>query len=253
LRPHVKERHVEPTRPCTKWGGDDVEPLATSECPSLEREREFERRLRRAAMDEAQRLAAELHDGVGQDLAGISLILSAMRQSCHAQHPDISEPLRSAYGLILQAMVNCGRVSEGFGGFLVRQRGLTAALRHFASQFDGDGINVEFRGKDIPASWLDEPTAYYLFGIGREAIVNAFRHSHAKTIRVACDHIDDTIYLIIEDDGVGRPDASNNDGGMGRHIMEYRARNIGAELTFVAVPTGGLRVECRMAYSPDDN
>jgi hypothetical protein len=51
---------------------------------------------------------------------------------------------------MIQAMVSCGRVSEGYGGFLVRQQGLTAALLHFSSQFENDTTRVEFRGRDIP-------------------------------------------------------------------------------------------------------
>jgi signal transduction histidine kinase len=52
-----------------------------------------EKRLRRAAMDEAQHLAAEIHDGVGQELAGISLQLAALRRVPQARHREIQEPL----------------------------------------------------------------------------------------------------------------------------------------------------------------
>jgi two-component system, NarL family, sensor histidine kinase UhpB len=220
-----------------------------TECTS---EREFEERLQRRIMDEVRHLAAELHDGVGQDLAGISLMLSAMRRLPQAQHVDIQKPLEDICSLMVHAMVNCRRVAEGFGGFLVSQQGLTAALAHFASQFDGEATPVVFHGEDIPTHWLDETTAYYLFGIGREAIFNAFRHSRAKAIRVTCDHTDNTIRLIVEDDGIGPIDTASRDRGIGRTIMEFRARSIGAELTFTAVPSGGLRVECIFAFERDD-
>ena len=195
-------------------------------------------------MDEARHLAAEIHDGVGQELAAISWILTALRRLPQTQDPEVQKPLENIAGLLVQAMVNCRRVSEGFGGFLVRQQGLTAALLHFASQFDDEATRVEFHGRDIPAHWLDETTAYYLFGIGREAIFNAFRHSRAKTIKVTCDHADNIIRLSVEDDGIGLVEPSSGGHGIGRSIMEFRARNIGAELSFTAVPTGGLRVEC---------
>jgi two-component system sensor histidine kinase UhpB len=198
-------------------------------------------------MEEAQQLAAEVHDGLGQELAGISLLISALRRSPKVQHPDVQQCLANISDLMIQAMVSCRRVSEGFGGFLVRKQGLTAALLHFASQFDDDNIHMEFHGKDIPADWLDETTAYHLFGIGREAIFNAFRHSRAKTIKVTCDHADNTIRLSIDDDGIGLAEPLSGGHGIGRSIMEFRARSIGAELAFSAVPTGGLRVECRLS------
>lgn len=213
----------------------------------MSRKRELDKRSRRGAMDEAQQLAAEIHDGLGQELAGISLLVSALRRSPKVQHPDVQQCLANISDLMIQAMVSCRRVSEGFGGFLVRKQGLTAALLHFASQFEDDNIHMEFHGRDIPAGWLDETTAYYLFGIGREAIFNAFRHSRAKTIKVTCDHADNTIRLSVEDDGIGLVEPDGH--GIGRSIMEFRARSIGAELAFIAVPTGGLRVECQLFCS----
>jgi signal transduction histidine kinase len=210
-------------------------------------EREFEHRLRQEKMDEAQRLAAELHDGLGQELAGIALMVSSLARTPSAQLEELQRPIADIRTLIIEAMVNCRRVSEGFGGFLVRRDGVTAALRHFISQFRNPRINVEFEGRDIPEHWLDPTEAYYLFSIGREAIGNAFRHSRAGTIRIKCDHFAATIRLTVEDNGVGLSDTSYGQSGIGQAIMQYRARCIGAQITFEEVPTGGLKVECILA------
>jgi two-component system sensor histidine kinase UhpB len=213
----------------------------------MSRKGDLESHLRRGSMEEAQQLAAEIHDGIGQELAGISLLLTAVRRLSQAQHAEVQKPLENISDLLVRAMVHSRRLSEGFGGFLVRQQGLTAALLHFASQFDDEATRVEFHGNDIPAHWLDETTAYYVFGIGREAIFNAFRHSRAKTLKVTCDHADNTIRLGVEDDGIGLVETPVGGHGIGRSIMEFRARSIGAQLTFTAVPTGGLRVECLLS------
>jgi signal transduction histidine kinase len=207
-------------------------------------EREFEHRLRQEKMDEAQRFAAELHDGVGQELAGIALMVSGLARTPGAQHDELQRPIADIRNLIIEAMMNCRRVSEGFGGFLVRRDGVSAALRHLVSQFHNDDIVVEFDVRDIPEHWLDPTAAYFLFSIGREAIGNAFRHSRASTIRITCDHSAETIRLTVEDDGVGLAEAKQGQPGIGRAIMEYRARSIGAEMSFTEVPTGGLKVEC---------
>jgi two-component system, NarL family, sensor histidine kinase UhpB len=228
-----------------------LEPTDTGDPPPLSRARDLERKLRREAINEAQQLAAGLHDGLGQDLTGISLLVSALRRNPAAQHPEIQKHLANIGGLMSQAMVSCRRVSEGFGGFLVRQHGLTVALLHFASQFDDERTHIEFHGRDIPAHWLDETTAHYLFGIGREAIFNAFRHSHAKSIHVTCDHADGIIHLIVEDDGVGMTETAGPDQGIGRSIMEFRARSIGAVLSYTKSPSGGVRFECTVAGAAD--
>jgi two-component system sensor histidine kinase UhpB len=226
-------------------------PQGTHELAISNREREIEQRLRRNAINETQQLAAELHDGLGQELAGISLLLSALRRTPQAQHPDLQYPIENIARLMVQAMVSCRRVSEGFGAFLVREHGLTAALLHYASQFEDETTHIEFHGRDIPANLIDEATAYYLFGIGREAICNAYRHSHAQTIQVTCDHTDELVRLIIEDDGVGLIECTTPNQGIGRSIMEFRARSIGARLTIAAAPRGGVRVECSVACHAD--
>lgn len=207
-------------------------------------EREFERRLREEKMDEAQRLAAELHDGVGQELAGIALMVSGLSQAPGAQLEELQRPITDIRTQIIEVMFNCRRVSEGFGGFLVRRDGVTAALRHLVSQFRNDRIRVKFGGRDIPEHWLDPTAAYFLFSIGREAVGNAFRHAQASTILIKCDHSAESIQLSVEDNGVGLSDASQEQPGIGRAIMEYRARSIGAKISFTEVPTGGLKVEC---------
>jgi signal transduction histidine kinase len=122
----------------------------------LSRKRESDTGLRRAAIDEARQLAAEVHDGIGQELAGISLMLTALRRLPQAQYPEVQKPLENISGLLVQAMVNCRRISEGFGGFLVRRQGLTAALQHFASQFD-DEVRHSVEQKHTPDAYLVLP------------------------------------------------------------------------------------------------
>lgn len=231
---------------------DGVGSSASDDRPPLSREREFERRLQREAISEVQQFAAEMHDGLGQELAGISLLIAALRRVPQARHSDIQGPLAKIGGLMIQAMVSCRRVSEGFGAFLVRRHGLTAALLHFASQFDDENTQVKFRGRNIPPLWLDEISAHYLFAIGREAIFDAFRHGRAKTILVTCDYADNSIRVVVEDDGVGLIESPRRDQAVGRSIMEYRARSIGAALTFTNALSGGVRVECSVMCAPKD-
>jgi signal transduction histidine kinase len=211
------------------------------------KERGCELRLRSEKMDEAQYLAAELHDGVGQELVGISMMLTALSRTPQGMEAPIHQPLTEASRLTVSAIANCRRLSEGYGGFLVRRDGVTAALKHLAGQFDSPVTQVIFEGEDIPVQCLDQTAAYYLFGIGREALRNACRHAQARTIRISCLHVDHHIKLSVIDDGVGLGALHREISGIGRSIMEYRARNIDAALSFTDVPGGGLKVECLMA------
>ena len=213
---------------------------------SRSRERDFEARLRNERMEEAQRLAAELHDGVGQDLVGVSMLLSAFLKTPAAQAEAVSAPILEVTRIVQRAIENCRQVSEGYGGFLVHREGVGGALLRFARGLDQQRIRFAFTGADIPPQYLDDSAAYNLFAIGREAIVNAYRHGHCSAVHVHCGRGDDEIRLVVENDGDAARVWNESSPGMGRSIMEYRARSIGADLRFTPLATGGLRVECRL-------
>ncbi len=211
-----------------------------------ERERLLEQRLRSERMDEAQRLAAELHDGVGQDLVGISMMLAAFLRTPSARDQSVQEPISDATRLLGSAIARCRKVSEAYGGFLVRNEGVLGALRHFARDLAPPSIRVEIGGSDIPVRCIDESNAYNLFSIGHEAITNAIRHSGGSLVRVQVNHSRGRIDLCVEDNGVGISDEGGSEPGLGRSIMEYRALMMHGKLHYDRSGEGGLRVTCQL-------
>src|ERR1041384_5900028 len=76
---------------------------------------------------------------------------------------------------------------------------------------------------------------YHLYRIAQEALNNALKHSGAKKISIMLSRSPEGLILEIKDNGKGfnssHPDpSSSRSGGMGLHIMEYRARLIGGNL-----------------------
>ncbi|HXC21742.1 MAG TPA: histidine kinase, partial [Steroidobacteraceae bacterium] len=212
-------------------------------------EKDIERRLRSERMEEAQRLAAELHDGVGQDLVGISMMLDAVLQTPAARLQAVNEPIAHATQLLRRAIGRCRQVAEGYGGFLVRYNGVVGALQHFVRSLTNTPLQIHFHGIDISLRCIDEAMAYHLFGIGREAIANAVRHSGGNAVHVRIHHGDGHIELTVEDNGIGLSGRSDVQKRLGFSIMEYRARTIGAELRCESLEKSGLRVSCRVQCS----
>jgi len=210
------------------------------------KEREFENRLHAEKMEEAQQLAAELHDGVGQDLSGISLLLAASLRAPDTSATALREAVRETLPLLNNAIESCRRVAEGYGGFLVRNEGIMGALQRYAQRLRHPGIRFEFDGDTIPDECVSETEAHQLFGIAREAIANACRHSGGTVVRIRCEHREARISIVVEDDGVGLPDGATAGSGLGRSIMQYRAHSIGAQLRFLPRPGGGLQVVCEV-------
>jgi len=92
--------------------------------------------------------------------------------------------------------------------------------------------------------------AIHLYRIAQEAVNNAVKHSKASSIRIRLGATGDRVELRIADDGVGIPLSPVRKGGMGLHIMEYRARMIGGTLTVGRGGKGGTVVSCVATQSP---
>lgn len=211
------------------------------------REREFETRLLKERADEAQRLAAELHDGVGQELVGISILLAAAVNEARKHELALAEPLEEISALLSRAIELARRAAQEHGGFAVRAAGLSGALEQFVQRLSTpDGPRFELQLAPVPAGCLDDGAAYHLLRIAQEAIINARRHSRCRLIRVRCEHGAGVVRVAVEDDGVGLPPGEPPGEGIGRHLMAYRARAIGATLALAARPSGGLAVTCEL-------
>jgi signal transduction histidine kinase len=216
-------------------------------------EQQFEDRLLREKAQEAQRLAAELHDGVGQELAGISMLVGAALRHARTEDSPLEARLTEIDRLLRATIDTCRSTAQEQGGLLLRKEGLMGAVARLAQRLERPGgPKVLVDQPAAPVECLDELTIYHLFRIAGEAIANAQRHSGARTIRVKSCHRRGMLCLEVEDDGVGfrggtAERAPAGDDGVGKSIMAYRARAIGAELEFAGREGGGAIVRCRLA------
>lgn len=211
-------------------------------------EQEFEARLMHEKAEEAQRLAAELHDGVGQQLTGISMLVGATLRDARKGGSPLLARLEEIDGLLAKAIEACRSTALQQGGFLVRMEGLDGALHQLLQSLERpEGPQLVLEPATTPVDCLDDLTGYHLFRIASEAIRNARRHSGAKTIRVRTFHGDGKCGFEVEDDGVGQGEESEPTDGIGKSIMAYRGQAIGAAIETWDLASGGLRFRCRLS------
>jgi two-component system CheB/CheR fusion protein len=94
----------------------------------------------------------------------------------------------------------------------------------------------------------DDDAAAQLCRIAQEATCNAVRHGRARHVRIGLAvRGGGGVELTVRDDGVGFGRAPAAGGGMGLHIMHYRARMIGASIDIRAAAGGGTVLTCAYA------
>ena len=91
--------------------------------------------------------------------------------------------------------------------------------------------------------------ATHLYRIAQEAITNAVKHGHARSVVVSLSRSRSRATLTVSDNGAGFPRDVRAVHGMGLRIMQYRADTIGAILTIEGANRKGTKVLCQFKLS----
>jgi two-component system NarL family sensor kinase len=205
-------------------------------------QREREGLLQRAldASDvERRRIAGELHDGVVQNLAGVSYSLAAAAERDGAN--GSSETLERAASQTRETVRELrGLLVEIYPPSLHRA-GLAAALDDAAAPLVRRGIAV--RTAVEPALELNEHAEALLFRVAQEALRNAAAHADPTHVDVRVERHGEGVTMAIEDDGRGFDTAVERPHGhFGLSLVEDLAREAGARLAIDSAPGSGTRV-----------
>lgn len=206
--------------------------------------RQLERALVDATRTEQLRLGSELHEGLGQQLTGISMLLQGVVSSLERGAPVQRADLEAIKKYVQAGIETVRLIARGLAPIGVVQGSLADALRslaHETQQYSGIEVTVDVG--DLPT--MTDERADHLYRIAREAVVNAARHSGAQSVRIALRREDPGVVLTVDDDGSGI-DASASQGGFGLPMIAYRARMLGGESRILARAEGGTRVRVEL-------
>jgi signal transduction histidine kinase len=201
-----------------------------------------ERQLLQISDREQMRLAHDLHDGLSQHLIGIAFLLRSLRRELTAG-PQLAR-IDDIDKLLGEAIEQARGISRGLHSHTLEASGLAAALGELAAHTERV-FGVMCRVTDY-ATGFEPPAAdrTHLHRIAREAIVNAAKHASATAIEIELARDAANLTLTVRDDGIGI--AARPSGGLGLHLMAYRARMMGASLDIAAGEHRGTTVICRL-------
>ncbi|HTP51190.1 MAG TPA: GAF domain-containing protein [Anaeromyxobacteraceae bacterium] len=206
-------------------------------------------RLSKAREEERARIARDLHDELGQMLAGLSLDLRQMEDLAGAgsERGRMEDLVVAASVLADQAAAAVKRIATDLRPLVLDKIGLGAALAEEGRRFhDLTGLACEV---NVPAGldFVPPPVAAALYRIAQEALTNVMRHASASRVSVRLAREGEALVLHIEDDGRGPPPSSERGKGLGLVGMEERAAQVGGEVRFEPRPGGGSAVTARVS------
>jgi signal transduction histidine kinase len=206
--------------------------------------RRLEAEIREVSQREHERIGHDLHDGLGQELTGVSLLLKTVEDAIAHDAPQLTTRVHAVRDMVEQSISTVRALALGLSPVHLDRDGFAAALEQLCSSSEAMyGIPVRFASR-LMGTLHGLAAAADLYRIAQEAIRNAARHSGSKEIRLTLTSSDKRLALTIEDDGGGLMPTAQTRGGMGMKIMRYRASIIGALLEIGARQQGGTIVRC---------
>jgi signal transduction histidine kinase len=209
----------------------------------LQRSRE---RLVTAREEERRRLRRDLHDGLGPQLASLTLKLETARN--RLANDPLADALLSDLAQRTQATVaDIRRLVYALRPPTLDELGLVSALRELTLQYN-EQIAMRFEAPDCLPE-LPAAVEVAVYRIAQEAVTNVVRHAQAHhcDIRLALDETTGLLALSIQDDGCGLTPLRGV--GVGLVSMRERAEELGGTCAIEPVPTGGTRVLAQLPYT----
>jgi len=231
--------------------------LANQATIALEHAR-LEARLRElAVIEERERIARELHDGIAQVLGYVNTKTQAVDgylslgrvDDARSQLAEMAAAARAEYLDVREAILGLRSPIEpgqGLGPAIEAHARRVAQASQFRLTVAIEPAARELRlGPDVEAQ---------LYRIVQEALTNVRKHAGADRVRVSMRVVDECLELVVEDDGRGLAAATPTSDmpHYGLRSMRERAASVGATLDVDERSGGGVRVEVRLEVSDHD-
>lgn len=193
---------------------------------------------------ERTRIGQDLHDGLGQLLAGIKYMTDVLEKNLAEKAMEEVISVREITKRLDEAIQQTKTLAREIYPVEIPAEGLMSALQEYAMQVNRMyGIRCELE-EDQPLLIQDHSVATHLFRIVQEAVNNAVHHASANQITIQIAVEDGLRSVRICDNGVGLPEQFEKMKGVGVNSMKYRANVIGASLSIASNGTNGTVVAC---------
>jgi PAS domain S-box-containing protein len=211
---------------------------------------ERERLIRETAENEHERVAMDLHDGLGQTLAGLRMLSATLAQRLREAGSNEADAAERVTALLGRAVAEARQMTLGLHAATATRTGLGDAIRelvHAAQMAAGaSGARVVAEVEDMALD--DRRQARHLFRIAQEAVHDALDRVGARQVVVALHRTPRGVLLEVSDDAAQAPPPSQRSArsAAGLEGMRYRAELVGARVEIEQPDAGGTVVRVAM-------
>lgn len=202
---------------------------------------------------ERKRIAADLHDHVGSLLASVKLQFKSMLDEVRKSYPALQDRIENVSGMLDNATNDIRRISHNLDSDVLNKFGLPDALKELCAHFkNATGMDVTFSG-EYRKNALPNKAEMPLYRCVQELITNAVKHAEADIIEVSLNQLDDSVNLIVSDNGKGfdinKVDLTKS---LGWRNMKSRIEHLKGKIHIDSNPISGTSVIIELPYESYD-
>jgi signal transduction histidine kinase len=222
----------------------EVERLAAELHDANQKLREYAAQVEElATTKERNRLAREIHDGLGHYLTAINMQIEAARAVGDADRARALDALAKAQALTKEGLAEVRRSVAALRASPLDHRTLCDALARLTEECRAAGIIAEFSVVGTPRA-LEPQSELTLYRATEEALTNVRKHAHASRADCVIDYSSSVaVKLVVQDNGTGAQDAG---GGFGLLGIRERVQLLGGSVQINAALGRGFVVEVQV-------
>ncbi|MDR6342079.1 signal transduction histidine kinase [Filimonas zeae] len=193
--------------------------------------------------NERERLARDLHDGLGGMLAGIKLNLATMPQPAQGSG---KQELSRIINQLDNSSTELRRIAHNMMPQALLSYGLEAALRDLCDTLATEQLKISFHAFDIDAQ-LPRSTQKTIYRIVQEMLSNVLRHANATEVLVQCSQAGSAFFITVEDNGKGFDKGLlNRTQGIGLTNIQKRVDYLNGKMEIEATVNAGTTINIEL-------
>lgn len=226
-----------------------IEMLSYHAAVAIENARLYEQTQRLAILEEQERFARDLHDGIIQSIYGVGLSLDGAKAAISPTNEVARKQIDLSLKSLAQVITDVRNYIFDLRPQALKDKGLYARMQGLVKELQINTLfSIETEIEPDINNYVNESQASHIFHIAHEALANVVRHSKGRKIHLHLTKNNGAIHLLVEDDGIGfTPPTQIQHGHRGLANIQKRVSLLGAALNIDSIPQKGTRVTLHLS------